>query len=461
MTVWTVATIALLPPEAIRASETLQLIEGDILTSAEPLSRRGVMFARHTLWADGVMPVWIDPAIADASRTEVRAAMAIWNRVAGVRLDELSAPLPDGQDYVHIELGEGCASWVGRRGGAQSLWVAPACSRGAVLHELGHALGLEHEHTRPDRDAWIRIHWDNIEPERRHNFNVAPAGTRLLGDYDYASLMHYGADFFGIASRTTIEPLDPRARIGQRRSPSAGDIAAIAELYGTDLALSADVFDGSVANTLSLQAYVTNQGGTGAHAVHVETRLPPGWQLISSQSKKALPAPDAWHCEGEPMLTCTLSRLAPGALAVLSLELSASTAVSLATEPLELRVDAGNHDARPDNDTASLRRVEPSDGSGDVVDDALLPDDAWLVTEFPDEPKRTGDEAVDGSVGARLGQGVDPDADSGAGAEDPAASSPHGGSGPIGIAGWLLVLPSLYARRRGRWPRPESAPNRR
>ena len=38
------------------------------------------------------------------------------------------------------------------------------------VHELLHTLGFVHEHTRPDRDNFISVNFDNIEPGKEKNF---------------------------------------------------------------------------------------------------------------------------------------------------------------------------------------------------------------------------------------------------------------------------------------------------
>ena len=60
-----------------------------------------------------------------------------------------------------------CSSYVGMiNNGAQDVSLDDGCiSRirpGIVLHELMHAAGFFHEHTRSDRDTFIRINFENI-----------------------------------------------------------------------------------------------------------------------------------------------------------------------------------------------------------------------------------------------------------------------------------------------------------
>ena len=63
-----------------------------------------------------------------------------------------------------------------------------------VLHELGHALGLIHEHQRPDRDDYVTINFSNLRPSGRSNLEkVSRSAVNNHGvAYDLTSIMHYG-----------------------------------------------------------------------------------------------------------------------------------------------------------------------------------------------------------------------------------------------------------------------------
>ncbi|MCA9623401.1 MAG: M12 family metallopeptidase, partial [Myxococcales bacterium] len=125
----------------------------------------------------------------------------------------------------------GCSSHVGRIGGAQEIWVKGCGVQGSVVHEIMHAGGFYHEQSREDRDAHVTIAFDEIDPAHRQWFEVR-TGSRLLGPYDYSSIMHYSRKAFSRRGQDTIIPKVPGATIGQREGLSDLDKAALAQLYG-------------------------------------------------------------------------------------------------------------------------------------------------------------------------------------------------------------------------------------
>jgi hypothetical protein len=108
-----------------------------------------------------------------------------------------------------------------------------------LLHELGHALGLIHEHQRPDRDLFVTLHPENVEPgflwlQNKVNFDTQDA--QLKTPYDFLSIMHYDRTAFSKNGRETISPNSGYERwaelMGTGDTISRQDARAVRELYG-------------------------------------------------------------------------------------------------------------------------------------------------------------------------------------------------------------------------------------
>jgi hypothetical protein len=174
-------------------------------------------------WPNGIMPYIIDP---DVSRSTVLDAMKHWEERTSIRFVEHSGE----RDYVRFEKLTGCFSCIGRVSGEQTISLGSGCGKGQAIHEIGHALGLLHEQSRPDRDQFVRILFENIEEEQQHNFLMWP-GEVLCSPYDYGSIMHYRSTAFSRNGEATIETIPSGISIGQRSGLSDGDIEYIRYRY--------------------------------------------------------------------------------------------------------------------------------------------------------------------------------------------------------------------------------------
>ncbi|MEM8525259.1 MAG: M12 family metallopeptidase [Bacteroidota bacterium] len=132
-------------------------------------------------------------------------------------------------NYVEFINGNKCQSWVGMKGGRQTIIIG-SCSRGTIMHEIGHAAGLWHEQSRCDRNEYVVINWQNIEQGKAGNFHRHCSDGIDLGSYDYNSIMHYSEKAFSKNGLPTIVVKNGKD-VGQREKLSEGDVNALVAIY--------------------------------------------------------------------------------------------------------------------------------------------------------------------------------------------------------------------------------------
>ncbi|RMC00306.1 hypothetical protein DUI87_22913 [Hirundo rustica rustica] len=212
------------------SSQFLQ--EGDIV----PQRRRSAINCRHCNWpqsSDGIVriPYVLDPTYEESHVKGIHDAMAEFEALTCINFVKRKTE----RDYLSIRSADGCWSNYGKVGGGQTVSVMKGgCMwKGVIQHELEHALGFLHEHSRSDRDKHVKIMWEYISPADRPDFKKFENSNNLGLPYDYSSVMHYGPyTFTNTTGKATIVPIpDGSVHIGQRQGMSNLDVAKINKLY--------------------------------------------------------------------------------------------------------------------------------------------------------------------------------------------------------------------------------------
>ena len=193
-----------------------------------------IAFRDITRWPGGRVYYSFNSSLPTAQRTAFTEACREWEQWANVKF----IPRTSEADYIRVyqDPNDGSFSAIGMKGGAQDMSLAGWATKWVACHEIAHALGVIHEQCRTDRDEYLIINWDYIEPNQQHNFAIFPDSTNK-GVYDFESIMHYGPDAF--ATVPNVYTMYPRpgytqylSVMGKHTHLTELDKAGMASIYG-------------------------------------------------------------------------------------------------------------------------------------------------------------------------------------------------------------------------------------
>jgi len=176
--------------------------EGDIKLSYKQLLFGSI---RGKRWTNGIIPYVVHSSLAGVENV-INDAIGVYHKRTCLKFVKRT----NQRNYIEFFKETGCWSYVGMSGGKQQLSLGTGCHWTATAqHEIGHAIGLQHEQTRPDRNQYVKIHLNNLNNQKyAGNFHINSGVDSLGTPYDFYSMMHYGSTAFAKSGTKTITTLD-------------------------------------------------------------------------------------------------------------------------------------------------------------------------------------------------------------------------------------------------------------
>lgn len=197
-------------------NEDPNLFEGDIVLDPDQrkaVENNGHVFAATNgkLWPPNI-PYEFSPELQNDAKIQegVRLAFEHYKKHTCLRFKKRTHE----KQYIYFRKGRSCSSHIGANGGVRNIDLNSSCNKwGVIVHELMHAIGFWHEQSRPDRDQYVTIIWDNLSRKARVNFKkYGRDRVDSLGvPYDLKSIMHYSESAWtGSKDRISIKTKDPK-----------------------------------------------------------------------------------------------------------------------------------------------------------------------------------------------------------------------------------------------------------
>ncbi|MDR0206489.1 MAG: hypothetical protein LBI45_04450 [Bacteroidales bacterium] len=213
------------------------------LPPVEMSAPKAVRYKLHLTWGKTIEYMW--NAASSSTKTGVLSAMADWRSAANnkITFSEITNNVNwnktcwiMGWKYFLRISTVSSGNFSGRSTLGKVPWAImdfkSSAGTSTFRHELGHTLGLYHEHQRRDRDDYITYNSNNIESGTGSNFSKMTAGSdNYYGStFDFNSIMIYSSYAFSKNGNATLTKKDG-STWGYTTDISATDKNVIRQMY--------------------------------------------------------------------------------------------------------------------------------------------------------------------------------------------------------------------------------------
>lgn len=226
---------------------------------ANPQTRGSILTGNRFKWSTRSPIEYYIGDDNNGLRQKVLDAISVWESQTQLKFKRLSYSeyhdkfTSDFYGYVspflYFKSGNGSSSPLGQRDPGPNVITLDENSStfGTAIHEIGHSIGLIHEHQSFIRDNQLIIHTNNILSNKMHNFSKETLSHSVYGGVDFYSIMLYPSyNSFAInQSQPTMTAkagvyIPPSRQTGinnntwtvQRQFLSVNDRWAVAGVYG-------------------------------------------------------------------------------------------------------------------------------------------------------------------------------------------------------------------------------------
>lgn len=143
--------------------------ENEFTLGDERENDRNAMKSAANKWPNGIIPYRFDEAYIEKDRACILHAMEVFRKKTCIKFIFKRS---NQTEHIRFMMSDsGCGTLVGYKGEQSNpidVFLSDKClgSPGAIQHELLHVMGMWHEQSRPDRDQYVDIIWDNIQPSK-------------------------------------------------------------------------------------------------------------------------------------------------------------------------------------------------------------------------------------------------------------------------------------------------------